>query len=279
MDRAPRHGVSGAQIAIGLGLLIPGWIALWTTSAYLNPLAFTAMWSGAAVLMWAAARDYPGVRRHLTLAVISVPLWWYFEAINTRTENWEYLGRDRYSDLEFGILASAAFATVIPALVAASATISRVTSELLPTTATTPGSRKAARWLIALGIVSEAAMLALPNVFYPLVWIAPFMVVDGLVVLAGGRSIVVELGQGARTQASVIGAAGLLCGGLWEFWNFWSYPKWVYDIPLLDFIPIFEMPILGYGGYVPFAWAVLQLVQLIDITSTQVIKRPHLSSG
>jgi hypothetical protein len=267
----PRSG--GALTGVGFALLIPGWIALWTTSNHLNPLAFTLMWSGASLLMWSASREYPGIRRHLTLAAISVPLWWYFEAINRRTENWEYLGRDRYDDFEFALLASVTFATVVPALVAATAMIGRLTRELLPDTPTEPGSRRLAHWLIVLGIIFEALTLALPAIFYPLVWIAPFLFLDGLVILVGGSSIISELSQRALRRASVIGAAGLLCGGLWEFWNFWSFPKWIYDVPLFDFLPIFEMPILGYGGYVPFAWSVLQLVQLMDIASDGVKRR------
>ena len=265
MDRAPRRSVRGAQVAVGLGMLVSGWIALWNTTAFLNPLAFLLLWTGAAILMWSAHRDYPGVLRHLSLAVISVPIWWYFETVNSRTANWEYLGRERYDDLEFAILASLAFATVVPALVAATSMVGRLTIDLLPEIPTQPGSRRMAFWLIGLGVVSEAATLALPDVFYPLVWIAPFLLIDGLVVLAGGKSIIAELSQGARRRASVVGAAGLVCGFLWEFWNFWSFPKWIYDIPLFDFFPIFEMPVLGYGGYVPFAWSVLQLVALIDI--------------
>jgi hypothetical protein len=267
MNQAPRHSVKGAHVAVGLGLLIPGWVVLWATTAFLNPLAFLLLWTGAALLMWSAHRDYPGVRRHLTLAAISVPIWWYFEAINSRTANWEYLGRDRYDDIEFAILASLAFATVVPALVAATAMVNRLTLDLLPETPTQPGSRRMAIWLVALGIVTGAATLVLPDVFYPLVWIAPFLLIDGLVILGGGNSIVSELSQGARRRASVVGAAGLVCGGLWEFWNFWSFPKWTYDIPVLDYVPVFEMPILGYGGYVPFAWSVLQLVALVDIAA------------
>ena len=123
MVRASRRWNRGAQVTVGFGLLITGWVALWTTTAYLNPLAFLLLWTGAALLMWSAAEDYPGVRRHLILAVISVPLWWYFEAINDRTGNWEYLGRDRYDEFEFAILASLAFATVVSALVAATSMV------------------------------------------------------------------------------------------------------------------------------------------------------------
>jgi len=127
--------------------------------------------------------------------------------------------------------------------------------------------------LIGSGIVSEAATLIAPSVFYPLVWIAPFLLFDGLVIAAGGHSLVMELSKGIWRRAAVIAGAGLLCGGLWEFWNFWAFPKWTYDIPLLDFVPVFEMPILGYGGYIPFAWSVLQLVALVDIAARKLQDR------
>ena len=35
-------------------------------------------------------------------------------------------------------------------------------------------------------------------------------------------------------------------------WNYWAFPKCQYTIPYGDFAYVFEMPLLGYGGYVPF---------------------------
>ncbi len=35
-------------------------------------------------------------------------------------------------------------------------------------------------------------------------------------------------------------------------WIYWAFPKWQYTIPLADFARVFEMPLLGFGGYVPF---------------------------
>jgi hypothetical protein len=45
----------------------------------------------------------------------------------------------------------------------------------------------------------------------------------------------------------------LICGFFWEMWNYYSFPKWVYHTPGTEFLRIFEMPLLGYGGYIPFA--------------------------
>ena len=45
----------------------------------------------------------------------------------------------------------------------------------------------------------------------------------------------------------------LVCGFFWEMWNYWSYPQWIYHTPGVEFLHVFEMPLLGYGGYIPFA--------------------------
>jgi hypothetical protein len=47
--------------------------------------------------------------------------------------------------------------------------------------------------------------------------------------------------------------AGAIAGILWEFWNFWSVSKWIYTVPIFGDIKIFEMPIIGYLGFLPFA--------------------------
>jgi hypothetical protein len=35
-------------------------------------------------------------------------------------------------------------------------------------------------------------------------------------------------------------------------WNFHSLARWVYEVPLVGRFAIFEMPVLGYAGYLPF---------------------------
>lgn len=50
----------------------------------------------------------------------------------------------------------------------------------------------------------------------------------------------------------VFAVAALVCGFFWEFWNYGALPKWYYTIPYFGFGKIFEMPILGYLGYLPF---------------------------
>jgi hypothetical protein len=47
--------------------------------------------------------------------------------------------------------------------------------------------------------------------------------------------------------------AGAFCGFLWELWNFRAGAKWIYTVPHLGFLKVFEMPLLGFLGFPPFA--------------------------
>jgi hypothetical protein len=49
-------------------------------------------------------------------------------------------------------------------------------------------------------------------------------------------------------------------------WNYYSYPKWTYSVPFVSFWPIFEMPLLGYGGYIGFSFELYALYHLLKGT-------------
>ena len=116
--------------------------------------------------------------------------------------------------------------------------------------------------VIAIGAASVVLTYIVPDIFFPLVWVGPFLIFDGIVLLQGGKGILASLIVGEWRLGLAVGLGGLLCGVLWEFWNFRANPQWVYDIPYLDFLNVFEMPVLGYLGYIPFAWSVYQLISL-----------------
>jgi hypothetical protein len=239
---------------------------LWSLEIYASPLFFTGLWLGAAMLMYALGPEgHPGWRRHGALAALSVPVWWWFEAVNTRVDNWEYVLPHPYGRIEYAIFASIAFSTVVPALDAAARLFraGRARGEFAPVTGQLAtgqlASGEAAGGLIATGLV-----FALPDLFFPLVWVGPFLIIDATVGLSGGESLLAQALAGKWRTLMAVALAGLLCGFLWEMWNFLAAPKWVYDIPYLGYLKVFEMPILGYFGYVPFAWSVYQLVRLTD---------------
>ncbi|MGZ3591613.1 MAG: DUF4332 domain-containing protein, partial [Thermodesulfobacteriota bacterium] len=69
----------------------------------------------------------------------------------------------------------------------------------------------------------------------------------------GGKSLLRDLKEGNPRKIYLLLIAGLICGLLWEFWNFWAPSKWVYTVPFFDRAKGFEMPFLGFLGFPPFA--------------------------
>ena len=73
-------------------------------------------------------------------------------------------------------------------------------------------------------------------------------------------------GRFARTLAAFAG--GLMCGFLWEFWNYWALTKWTYHLPFLgaaEHYRYFEMPLPGLLGFIPFGiecWIMWQLIRI-----------------
>src|SRR5690606_15999501 len=68
-------------------------------------------WKRSGASIWSRSRGSFAV-----LFLMSAPMWWLFELINWRTRNWEYLGREAFTDLEYFVLASVSFSTVLPAV-------------------------------------------------------------------------------------------------------------------------------------------------------------------
>ena len=259
--RSYRRSPRVPMVLLAAPLLAISWTLLWSQDTYFNPLFFTGMWMGATLLMYAVGEaGYPGWRRHAVLIAVSIPLWWWFELVNARVHNWEYINSRDYSGLEYFILATLAFSTVVPALQSAWG----ITIGLLHPPLVSPLRQRRRGYVAEVvgGLGAVLLVFAAPGLFFPLAWVGPFLAFDGLAAYGGGRSLIRELLNGEWRLAVAVGLAGLLCGVLWEFWNYWSTPKWIYHIKYLDFLHVFEMPLLGYGGYVPFAWSIYQILHL-----------------
>ena len=59
--------------------------------------------------------------------------------------------------------------------------------------------------------------------------------------------------RGSARRAGCLLAAGALCGLLWEFWNSGAGAQWHYTVPFVGVLKVFEMPLLGFLGFPPFA--------------------------
>lgn len=268
----PRH------LFIGIILIVIAWPLAWFGPAPWSEHTFFPLWLGYILTVDGITVYRTGTslftrdpRRFAMLFVFSIPLWWLFEFANRFLQNWEYLTPRDYSPLAYAALASLSFSTVMPAIF--------VTAELWRTFGLFD---REWRWIriapssagllaiSALGLVMFIASLAFPNVAFPLVWIGVFLFLDPINALTGSKSITAQVADGRWDTVLVLFAAGLTCGFFWEMWNEWSMPKWVYDVPHVGFFKVFEMPILGYGGYFPFA---LEIYAAYHLLHTALFRR------
>lgn|GEM_PF-4004559 len=111
-----------------------------------------------------------------------------------------------------------------------------------------------------------AAPLVLPTYFFAAVWLGPIFFLDPLLEKFGIRSLSLSIHSGERTRVWSLMLGGFICGLIWEFWNFWAGAKWIYSVPFFDRPKIFEMPLLGFLGFPPFAlecWILYHLVRAV----------------
>ena len=199
-------------------------------------------------------------RDFILLFITSAPAWWLFEWINKRTRNWEYVGGEAFSGFQYFVLATISFSTVMPAVFETAELVrtfrwtQRFTGgpRLAPTRGLTIG-------LFMAGLVMLTLTLLWPKYFYPLIWGAIFLLLEPLNIALGRRSLLHSLEQGDWRPVVSLSVGALICGFFWEMWNYYSYPKWIYHTPGAEFLHIFEMPLLGFLGYLPFAWELYAL--------------------
>ena len=70
-----------------------------------------------------------------------------------------------------------------------------------------------------------------PDICFPLVWLGFVFLLEPFNFRAGRPSILKELNEGKIGTLFQFLLSGMICGLLWEFWNFWAEAKWVYAVP------------------------------------------------
>lgn len=254
---------------VGVVVTIGAWVLAWNRLDWFAPwqtLTFTPLWVGYIVVINALTlrrtghcmlRDRPAWL--ISLLIASVPFWWYFEYLNSYVGNWRYSGSSELSRWEYFLQASLPFATVLPAVLGTRdwlASFPRIQAAFtgLPPIRLRYPSTAAVVWLV----IASCSLFALgiwPQFLYPLVWVAPVVVLASLQGLAGRPNLFSELKTGDWRALAIPALAALVCGVLWEMWNFYSLTRWEYSVPLVDRFSLFEMPLLGYAGYLPFGLA------------------------
>jgi len=219
------------------------------------------------------------------LVLISACFWEVFELVNSRIDNWEYVGHSfSFSgSVVFGVVA---FGSVLPGIIETHEFLRflRIGTRLEKILPWERWSRilhqkwwgyPQRAWML-FGILLFLAGLVLPTYFFWAVWVGPIMVMDPLVERWGGQGLAAELRRGEVHTFFRLIATGFLCGVLWETWNYWAGIKWVYEVPIpvVGEWKIFEMPFLGYFGFPVFAIVCYLFCQLLSLQYSR-LKTPH----
>jgi hypothetical protein len=245
------------QLVAGVAVIAFGW---GTSLARIDPFHaywFDLVWAGfilaADAVVWARAGYsllHGGGWRLLAMFALSAPFWWAFEVANWRLGNWNYVGTSVYAGQSHLALKTLSFVFVLPALAESRDLLRSLVRFPSPPAIPLPGVTAAA--LVAGGLVCVPLLYLFPDQAFPLVWLAPLAVLDGIADLRGRPSIIGLVREGRAGPVLLMATAGLGTGILWELWNWGALPFWQYRIPYVGFWPVFEMPVLGYLGYPPF---------------------------
>ena len=260
-------GLAGASVLLAAGWpFMKTWFysfAWWSFVLFLDGVNLRA--TGTSPLA-SSGRDF------WAAAFLSIPVWLVFEMANLRLRNWSYHGLPS-STVERWLGYAVAYATVIPALLELGHffghAFERNRSEGRRVRVG-PGGR---RVLAVLGVASLVLPLVWPRVFFPLIWLGFLFLLEPANERGGGPSFLRDLGQGRWGRLTGWMAAGLAAGILWEFWNWWAGAHWRYHIPYLNFGRIFQMPVFGYGGFVPFALEVFALSSFLFLLRKRLRRR------
>ncbi len=251
-----------------LGLIggAAAWTLAWTRFAWfapLQPFTFSPLWFSYIVIVNALVyrRTRQCMLTHrpwhlLRLFAASAVFWWSFEYLNRFVQNWHYIGIGALTPLEYFLFATLPFSTVLPAVMG--------TYELLAayprlyaglTGFGIMPAINTRRTMTAVFIVSAAGLAGIgiwPDYLFPLLWLAPLGLPASLQALAGRPALLSDLAHGDWRRITLLALSALVCGFFWELWNYYSLAKWIYAVPFVGRFHVFEMPILGYAGYLPF---------------------------
>ncbi|MEA1914928.1 MAG: hypothetical protein U9N30_06400, partial [Campylobacterota bacterium] len=278
---------------LGLLLILVSWVVAWNRFSLfqiLQPYTFLPLWLGCILFINSLSYFRSGSCLltgrpvyFFILFPVSGCFWWFFEYLNRFVQNWYYLGIDDFSAIEYVFHASLSFSTVLPAVLSTEellASFSRLTEPLKTSFVICCWRNR----FINIGVLSASAIGLIgigiwPDYLFPLLWLSPLLIMITLQKMMGRATVFDSLGQGDWRSVWLPALAALFCGFFWELWNVKSYAHWVYSIPFVQKIHIFEMPILGYLGYLPFGLECKAVALLVEEVPQKECESKKLGSS
>lgn len=260
-------------LVVSISWTIIWWVIAWSRINPFSSDSFFPLWLGFIFTINSISEYFYNTSlirdlklRFLWLFIISLPFWWGYEWLNSAfLHDWFYPVKSLtqyYSDI---IKASLDFSTVIPAVSSVIYLAFKIWPKWKPHYKKTKSlTTSQVVEIEALAILTLFLLLYLPHEFFALAWITPLLIIDPINYKLGTPSVIGLINQENLKPILLIALAGLFTGFWWEMWNYLSSPKWHYVVPYFGFYKIFEMPILGYLGYLPFGlltWSYTQLLR------------------
>ena len=257
---------------LGVSLVAVFWILNWTLTGPRTHWGFFPLWLGYCLSMdglvfWRTGTSLftRSWQKYVGLFLVSAPVWWIFELLNLRTQNWTYLGIVIFTPSQYVFWTTLSFTTVIPAVFGTAEFFASFDFvKRLPRGLVIGTDKWTTALFFVIGWLMLALMLIWPNIFFPFIWMSPYFILEPLNVWLGNHSLAQWTAKGDWRPVIALWLGVLLTAFFWEMWNYYSYPKWVYHVPWGDWLHIFEMPLLGYGGYLPFALELSAIYNLIS---------------
>ena len=264
----------------GIIFILIFWVLIWSMPGYPGTYSFFPLWFGYILTVNAIIHYRKGNslftrnrKAFFGLFFISIPIWWLFELIDIRTNYWEYLGREHFSDLAYFLLASLSFSTVVPAVLSTSELVSSYSwINKFERGPKIPKTKTITILFFVLGWLMLIALLIWPQYFPAFMWMSLYLIIDPVNVWKKNHNLLMYTDQKDWRPVMSLWIGTLICGFFWEMWNYYAFPKWIYTIPFIDFWHIFEMPLPGYLGYLPFGLEIFAFYHLI----IGLVKKPHL---
>ncbi len=205
-------------------------------------------------------KNFLVLNRYLPLLIlISCGFWCIFEIINVRIQNWFYINLPAQVYQRYcGYLLS--FGTVIPAIYVTKEIIRRFTGEVIMRPFRVD---RYPLYSFLLGVVTLILMCIWTRYCFSLAWIFLALIIDGFNYRKGYASFMGDFEKGRAGNLTATLLSGLVCGIIWETWNYWSVAKWVYTVPFFEHLKIYEMPIAGYIGFPVFSLEAMAFVNLL----------------
>jgi hypothetical protein len=202
---------------------------------------------------------------------LSIFIWLLFEGYNFFIHNWSYnIAPLPLWQRWLGYAVS--FATVLPGIFITSDLVETLfgrSDQPVASESVTLSSKQNPRpsyLFVAVGLALTIAPLLWPVYFFPAVWLGPIFLLDPFLEKVRIRSLSLSIFYGNRNRVWSLMLGGLSCGLMWEFWNYWAGSKWNYTVPYFGQWKIFEMPVFGFLGFLPFAlecWILYHLLRTI----------------